>query len=211
MNQWIFVLSWTKAVIPLSDTSFMSPQCLKDKVGSTTNSFRAVLKHDRHLYRRGVSLPRLIIFIMQRAAYKLPRFRFNTCTDFEYCLLNRLVWLCMIVGLNCGSLPGKVLFHKVIKDEDILYHYHMFFKGPSSLAAPLSVSIVCVLTCIVLKTKKGLCDLALSFKVFFLSRHIFSRRWYPRDGFIWSCGRYLIKVNRRHLNTRYLWEIFNYG
>jgi len=58
---------------------------------------------------------------MQRAAYKLPRFRFNTCTDFEYCLLNRLVWLCMIVGLNCGSLPGKVLFHKVIKDEDIHY------------------------------------------------------------------------------------------
>lgn len=106
MNQWILVLSRTKTVILLSDTSFMSSQCLKDKVGSTTNSFRAVLKHDRHLYRRGVLLPRLIIFIIHRTAYKWPCFLFNTCTDFEYRMLNRIKTY--IVYNNCVPLVSKV-------------------------------------------------------------------------------------------------------
>ena len=85
MNQWILVLFWTKTVILLSDSSFMSSQCLKDKVGSTENSFQAVLKHDRHLYRRGVLLPSLIIFITQCTAYKRPCFLSTACADLKYC------------------------------------------------------------------------------------------------------------------------------
>lgn len=72
-----------------SDTSFMLSHCMKDKVGSTTNSFRAVLRHDRHLYRRGVLLPRLIIFITWHAAYKWLGFLFHTCADSKHCLQSR--------------------------------------------------------------------------------------------------------------------------
>lgn len=135
MKQWILALSRTKSAIPLSAASFMSSQCLKDKVGSTTNSFRAVLKHDRHLYRRGVFLPRLIIFITQRAAYKWLCHLSHTCADFKYCALNRTLcsprWekktqLALTAALRCFISSVGVSHKDLFSAGRTRLHYQIF-------------------------------------------------------------------------------------
>lgn len=118
MKQWVLVFSRTKTVILISDTSFISSQCMKDKVGSTSNPFGAALKHDQHLHGRRVFLPSLIIFITQHTAYKWPWFFFTlffsglarrTTGNLHVLLILFMLWLkylytAVLQGLACWRL-----------------------------------------------------------------------------------------------------------